>query len=272
MTGATGEGSNARGNSFPGLLRILTIFVIALIFAWALQYPAYLVAEALHLGGYAIGGFLFRGYFAGFTLTPDLMPWNLTGSITIAGGDTPDSRILVGPLSCFFLFPAFAAILVVLVSYMKPKKLGMQLLAGFFELLVFWAGFALYKEAQATLQNADMADVVNTLNSAFITIFQAILVLASVIGLGLVIYYIIKWLLAFIAGVGLVKKSSLWHPYVISFGSLILAAILYFVSSAPVLAIAPYVMLIAFVLSLFTIIGFPKKDEMSAPEAAPINA
>ncbi len=243
------------------VVRLFALFIVMFIVAWALQYPAFFLMEVAHQGGHAIGGILYRGDLTGFSITPDIIPWNMGGSVTIANGDMTASRTLAGPLADFFVFPIFAAVVVVIVGYIKPKTLGRFIIADFFELLAFWAGFAMYKEARATSQNQAIMDVVNTQNSTFVSVFQIMITVVSVIGIALMLFYIIKWLMAFALNAGLLKKSVRWHQYVVAAGCLIIALALYYLTTGLVLSVAPYIMLLALGLLLFSQAAFKKKAE-----------
>jgi hypothetical protein len=243
------------------VVRLFALFIVMFIVAWALQYPAFFLAEVAHQGGHAIGGILYRGDLTGFSIDPDVIPWNMAGSVTIANGDLSASRTLAGPLADFFMLPILAAVLIVIVGYVKPKTLGRFLAADFLELIAFWAGFTMYKAALATSQNTAIMDVVYTQNSTFSSLFQILMAVVSVIGIGLMLFYIIKWLAGFIRNVGLVKDNKLWNPYVIAAISLVIAVVLYVLSTDLVLTVAPYVMLVSFGLILFSQAGFGKKAE-----------
>jgi hypothetical protein len=224
------------------------------------------VVEFIHQLGYAIGGVLYRGDLAGYSLTPDLIPWHLVGGVTVTKGDDVPGRILAGPLASFFLFPLLVAVMFTIVGWLKPKTLGRHLLADFLELIAFWAGYAMFREARLAADSQAIMAVVNKENATFITVFNALLVIVMVIGLAFMAYYIISWLLSFIINAGIAKKSDVWHPYVVAIIALFIGIVLYFVSQGFIFDYAPYVMFLAFGLLLFSRAGFPKKEESAAPQ------
>lgn len=243
------------------IVRLFALLIVMFIVAWALQYPAFFLVEVAHQGGHAIGGVLSRGDLTGFSITPDIIPWNIAGSVTIANGDKTDSRTLAAPLSDLFIFPLLAAVMIVIAGYIKPKTLWHVLAADFLELIAFWSGFAMYKVALDNSKDQAIMDVVNAQNSTFAAMFNVLIIVVSVIGIGLMLFYIIKWLLAFVLNAGLSKNSKLWRPYVIAAICLMIAIVLYYVSTSLVLSSAPYIMLVALGLMLFSQAGFVKKAE-----------
>ena len=243
------------------VVRLFALFIVMFIVAWALQYPAFFLVEVAHQGGHAIGGILYRGDLSGFSITPDIIPWNIAGSITITGGDTTASRILAIPLADLFLFPILAALMIAISGYVKPKNLWHFLAVDFLELIAFWAGFAMYKEALATSQDQAIMSVVNAQNSTFVSLFNILIVLVSVVGIGLMLFYIIKWAVTFVVNAGLAKKSQIWYPYIVAAICIVIGAVLYYISTSLTLTAFPYIMLVALGLMLFSQAGFEKKAE-----------
>jgi hypothetical protein len=248
------------------VVRLLAAFVGMFVLAWVLQYPAYFVVELIHQLANAIGGVLYRGDLAGYSLVPDLIPWHLVGGVTVTKGDDVPGRILAGPLASFFLFPLLVAIMFTIVGWLKPKTLGRHLLADFLELVAFWAGYSMFREARLAADSAAIMAVVNKENSTFITVFNGLLVLVMVIGLAVMVFYILKWLADLIANMGLAKKSDIWRPYVVGLIALIAGVIMYFVPKGLILDYIPYVMFLALGLLLFSRAGFPGKEEPTAPQ------
>jgi hypothetical protein len=248
------------------VVRLLAAFVGMFVVAWIIQYPAYFIVELVHQLGYAIGGVLYRGDLAGFGLTPDLIPWHLAGSVTVTKGDDVPGRILAGPLASFFLFPLLVAVTFTIVGWLKPKTTDRHLLADFLELIAFWAGYSMFREARLAADSQAIMAVVNKENGTFITVFNALLVLVMVVGLALTVFYILKWLADFIANAGLAKKSQIWNTYVTGLVALIAAVIMYYISKGIILDYLPYVMFLALGLLLFSRLAFPGKEETVTPQ------
>jgi hypothetical protein len=243
------------------IARILIAFVGMFILAWILLYPAYLIVELFRQLGFAIGGVLIRGDLGGFTITPDIIPWHIAGSITVTKGDEGAGRVLSGPLSNFFLLTLVAAAASIVAGRLKPKTLGWSVVDDFFELLAACAGFAMFAMGRMVADSQAIAAVVNKENSTFIMLFNALQVIVCVIGLAFIVFFVLKWLVELLANSGVAKKSAIWRPYIVAIIAVLIGAGLYFVPAAMIFDFMPYAVFLALGLAMFSQAGFTKKAE-----------
>lgn len=246
------------------IVRLLAVFIVMFIAAWILLYPSYLVVELIRLLGYAIGGVLYRGDLSGFSLIPDIIPWHLAGSVTVTKGDTGAPRVLAGLLADLFLFPLLAIAMFALAGWLKPKTLGRSLADDFFELIAFLAGNAMLAATIEAVDNPTIMGTANAENSTFVMLFNALLLIAAVLGLALMIFYALKWLLEFIANAGIMNRDAIWKPYIVAVVALIIGAAAYFFTKDLSLDVMPYVAFITLGLAMFSQAGFPRKEETSS--------